>query len=145
MNYQELTPEQIAVTERELAKIKDEVARIEHSVEIGEVLADLMTDDRYKKVFDEYYLKTEVIRDTMLLVEKYFLEADQRQSLEDSLISKSHFNDWTKSTVSMGAISASRLVEHTTRIKELETLLSIGYPMQPAQAVTPPEGVANVK
>ncbi len=143
--YQELDKAQTTAAELELAKIKVEVERIEYSVHIGDVLLDLRKDDRYKEVFDEYYLKTEVIRDAMLLSEKYFLEPDQRQSLQDGLIGKAHFNDWVKATVSMGALSASRLVEHMARIKELETLLSVGYPMEATKVITPPEGLPNVK
>jgi hypothetical protein len=143
MEYQDLTPEQTIDAEREIAHIKEEIARIEHSIEIGEVLLDLKKDDRYKKVFDEYYLKDEVIRDTMLLVEKYFLEADQRQSLQDSLIAKSHFNDWVKATTSMQTLSAGRLAEHEERLKQLDSLLTVGYPLLENEVI-PPEGVANV-
>ena len=143
--YQELDKAQTTAAELELAKIKVEVERIEYSIHIGEVLLELREDPKYVEVFDEYYLKTEVIRDTMLLAEKYFMDADQRMSLQDGLIAKAHYNDWVKATVSMGALSASRLVEHTTRLKELETLLSVGYSMEATKVVTPPEGLPNVK
>jgi hypothetical protein len=144
MNYQELTAEQTLATQKEIDNIEIEVERITRSIEIGKTLEDLKQDERYKKVFDEYYLKDEVIRDTMLLVEKYFLEADQRQSLQDGLIAKSHFNDWVKATTSMEILSVSRLLEHENRLKVLRSLLSVGYPLL-AEEVTPPEGVANVK
>jgi hypothetical protein len=142
MNYQELTPEQTLQVEKEIEQINKEVKRISHSVEMGEVLADLKTDERFKKVFDEFYLKDEVVRETMLLSEKYFLEADQRQSLLDGLVSKAYLNDWINATVSMKALSASRLVEHENRLKELHEMLTVGYPELTEEA-TPPEGVAN--
>jgi len=142
MIYQELTEEQTLSTKKEIDNIEEEIKRIEHSIDIGETLEDLKQDERYKKVFDEYFLKDEVIRDTMLLVEKYFVDADQRQSLQDCLIAKSHFNDWVKATVSMKILSKSRLLEHANRLKELKDLLSTGFPLL-EETVTPPEGVAN--
>jgi len=144
MNYQELTPAQTLQVEKEIEQINKEVKRISHSVEMGEVLADLKTDPRYVKVFEEFYLKDEVVRETMLLSEKYFLEADQRQSLLDGLISKAYLNDWVNATVSMKTLSASRLVEHENRLRELNEMLTIGYPELTEEA-TPPEGVANGK
>ena len=142
MEYQDLTPEQTIEAEREIAHIKEEMERINHSIEIGDILLDLKKDERYKVVFDEYYLKDEVIRDTMLLAEKYFLEADQRQSLQDSLIAKSHFNDWVRATTSMQTLSAGRIAEHEERLKKLESLLAIGYPLLENEVI-PPEGVTN--
>lgn len=144
MKYQALTPEQIESLDRELENIKKEVKRIKYSVEIGDTLKELKKDPKYKKVFDEYYLKEEVVRTTMLLAEKYFMEADQRQSLQDSLIAMSHFNDWTKATVSMGTLSAGRLVEHANRIKEINNMLASGIPIDVEQIPLPPEGVPNV-
>ncbi len=145
MNYQELTPIQELQAKKEVENIKKEVERIEYSVKVGDTLEELKKDKRYIEVFDEYYLKEEVIRETMLLSEKYFMEADQRQSLQDGLISKAYFNDWVKATVSMKTLSASRLVEHANRLKELDTLLSMGIPAAIPGEVTPPEGVANVR
>ena len=142
MTYEQLTPEQTLQAEREIANIKKEVERITYSVEVGELLADLKTDKRYKKVFDEFYLKEEVVRETMLLAEKYFLEPDQRQSLQDGLIAKAHFNDWVTATVSMKTLSASRLVEHEQRLRDLNSMLTSGIPVALEQ-ITPPEGVAN--
>ncbi len=144
MKYQELTPLQVVQAEKEIQNIKKEVTRIEYSVEMGKMLTELQKDDKWKKVIEEFYLKEEVVRETMLLSEKYFLEPDQRQSLQDGLISKAHFNDWVNATTSMQALSASRLIEHENRLKELNRMLDVGYPAQLAQ-VTPPEGVANVK
>jgi hypothetical protein len=142
MKYAQLTPEQTLQAQKEVEHIKKEVDRIKYSVEIGETLADLKKDERYKKVFDEFYLKEEVIRETMLLSEKYFLEADQRQSLQDGLIAKAHFNDWVNATVSMQTLSASRLAEHENRLRELNDMLVNGYPLMVEEA-TPPEGVPN--
>ncbi len=139
MEYQELTPEQAMQLENEKNKIERETTRIEKSLDIGETLKDLMTDDRYKKVFDEFYLKDEVIRETMLLSEQYFLDKDQRQSLQDGLIAKAHFNDWVTSTTTMGTLSLGRLQENANRLKEIETMLDVGYPIQNAE-VLPPEG-----
>jgi hypothetical protein len=101
-----------------------------------------MKDPRYIKVFTEYYLKDEVVRETMLLSEKYFLEPEQRQSLQDGLIGKAHFNDWTRATVTMGSLSEGRLREHAIRLKEIHEMLTAGVPVIEAE-VTPPEGVAN--
>jgi hypothetical protein len=144
MTYQELTPDETFAAKKEIDNIQAEVDRINRSIEIGETLEDLKKDERYKKVFDEYYLKDEVIRDTMLLVEKYFLESDQRQSLQDSLIAKSHFNDWVKATVSMKMLSRSRLLEHENRLRELKDALAVGFAMV-TDEVTPPEGTPNGK
>jgi len=144
MNYQELTPAQTLQVEKEIEQINKEVKRISYSVEMGEMLADLKTDERFKQVFDEFYLKDEVVRETMLLSEKYFLEADQRQSLQDGLISKAYLNDWINATVSMKTLSASRLVEHENRLRELHEMLTVGYPELTEEAI-PPEGVANGK
>ena len=144
MNYQELTPGQTIALERERAKITKEVERINFSIDIGETLTELKEDPRYIKVFTEYYLKDEVVRETMLLSEKYFLEADQRQSLLDGLIAKAHFNDWTTATTTMKSLSEGRLKEHDLRLKEIHALLTAGVPMIEAE-VTPPEGVPNVR
>ena len=145
MNYQELTPAQTLQLENEKAKIEKEVKRITYSVEIGSDLADLRKDPKFIKVFEEFYLKDEVVRETMLLSEKYFLEADQRQSLLDGLISKAYLNDWMTATISMESLSASRLVEHKNRLKEIEELLSRGVPEAIDVEVTPPEGTPNVR
>jgi len=145
MKYQELTPAQTLQLENEKTKIEKEVKRITYSVEVGKDLAELRKDPKFIKVFDEFYLKEEVVRETMLLSEKYFLEADQRQSLMDGLIAKAHLNDWMTATVSMEALSASRLMEHDTRLKEINLLLTTGIPEQPALEATPPEGVPNVR
>ena len=145
MNYQELTPAQTLQLENEKAKIEKEVTRITYSVEIGSDLAELRKDPKFVKVFEEFYLKEEVVRETMLLSEKYFLEADQRQSLLDGLISKAYLNDWMTATISMESLSASRLVEHKTRLKEIEELLSRGVPETIDVEVTPPEGTPNVR
>ena len=143
MKYIELNAEQTLEVERKLENAKIEVTRIEHSIVIGQTLAELKKDPKYIQVFDEYFLKDEVIRDTMLLTEKYFLEENQRMSLQDSLVSKAHFNDWVKATTSMATLSASRLAELHLNIKELETVLTVGYAI-PEEDVTPPEGVPNV-
>ena len=145
MNYQELTPAQTLQLENEKTKIEKEVKRITYSVEIGSDLADLRKDPKFIKVFEEFYLKDEVVRETMLLSEKYFLEADQRQSLLDGLISKAYLNDWMTATISMESLSASRLVEHKNRLKEIEELLSRGVPETIDVEVTPPEGTPNVR
>ncbi len=144
MKYQALTPVQTLQLENEKAKIEKEVKRITYSVEIGKDLAKLRKDPKFIKVFDEFYLKEEVVRETMLLSEKYFLEEDQRQSLLDGLISKSYLNDWMTATVSMEALSASRLAEHATRLREINSLLTSGIPETLVKA-TPPEGVPNAK
>jgi hypothetical protein len=142
MEYQELTPVQILQLENEKDKIEKEVARITYSVEIGKDLTELKKDPKFIKVFDEFYLKEEVVRETMLLSEKYFLEADQRQSLQDGLIAKAHFNDWLSATTSMEALSASRLIEHANRLREINDMLTRGFPLI-ADEATPPEGVPN--
>ena len=135
--YQKPTPEQELQLRKELENIEKDVIRLEKAIHIGKVLADLKEDDRYKEVFDEYYLKDEVIRTTMLLSEKYFMEEAQRQSLSDSLISYSHFNDWVNATVSMELLSKSRLEEHRQRKEEINQILSSGYAIIDTSVVSP--------
>ena len=144
MKYQALSKEQDASLRLELEKIKKEVTRIQHSIEIRKTLTDLRTDERYKKVFDEYYLKDEVVRTTMLLTEKYFMEDNQRMSLQDSLIGMAHFNDWVNATMTMGSLSAGRLVEHHNRVQAINDMLNKGVVLVDGQLPVPPEGVPNV-
>jgi len=135
--YQKPTAEQELQLRKELVNIEKDVVRLDKAIHIGNVLTDLKEDSRYKEVFDEYYLKDEVIRTTMLLSEKYFMEEKHRQSLEDSLISYSHFNDWVNATVSMELLSSSRLEEHRQRKEEINQILSSGYLVEETEVISP--------
>jgi len=142
---QNLSTKEIFLLNKELVSTEKEIARLTKSIKIGETLTDLRKDKRYQEVFDEYYLKDEIIRESLLLTDTYFMDDKQRQSIQDGLIAKSHFNDWVNANSSMGTLAKGSLQVKRARKVEIDRLLSDGYVEVSTSEVLPPEGVANDK